>query len=72
MVLYSELTYGSQFSEEKNGLEIQFLVSEILGTYKRSIFFGTPCMNLKSLDAQNGHSKVWTLAQKVLIKNIIF
>ena len=26
MVLYSEYTYGSQFSEEKNGLEIRSLV----------------------------------------------
>ena len=35
--------YGSQFSEEKNGQEICFLVSEILSKYKRSIFFGMPC-----------------------------
>ena len=39
MVLYSEFTYGSQFSEEKNGQEIRFLVPEILSKYKRSIFF---------------------------------
>ena len=44
MVLYSEFTYGSQFSEETNGLEIRFLVPEILNKYKRSIFLGTPCM----------------------------
>ena len=30
MVLYSKFTYGSQFSEEKNGLEIRFLGPEIL------------------------------------------
>ena len=52
MVLYSKFTYGSQLSEEKNGLEIRFLVPEILNKYKRSIFFGTPCtymyMYLKS------------------------
>ena len=44
MVLYSKFTYGSQFSEEKNGLEIRFLGPEILSKYKRSIFFGTPCI----------------------------
>ena len=43
MVLYSKFTYGSQFSEEKSGLEIRFLVPEILNKYKRSILFGTPC-----------------------------
>ena len=43
MVLYSKFTYGSQFSEEKNGLEILFLVPEISNKYKRSIFFETPC-----------------------------
>ena len=42
MVLYSEFTYGSHFSEEKNGLEIRFLVPEILGKYKRSIFLERP------------------------------
>ena len=44
MVLYSEFTYGYQFSEETNGLEIRFLIPEILNKYKRSIFFETPCM----------------------------
>ena len=44
MVLYSEFTYGSQFSEEKNGLEIRLLVPEIFNKYKRSILFGTPCI----------------------------
>ena len=44
MVLYSKLLYGSQFSEEKNSLEICFLVPEILNKYKRSIFFETPCI----------------------------
>ena len=39
MVLYSEFTYGYQFSEETNGLEIRFLIPEILNKYKRSIFF---------------------------------
>ena len=48
MVLYSEFTYGSQFSEEKNGQEIRFLVPEILSKYKRSIFFGTPCIEVRS------------------------
>ena len=43
MGLYSKFTYGSQFSEEKNGLEIRFLVPEILSRYKRYIFFETPC-----------------------------
>ena len=39
MVLYSEFTYGYQFSEETNGLEIRFLIPEILNKCKRSIFF---------------------------------
>ena len=43
MVLYSEFTYGYQFSEETNGLEIRFLIPEILNKYKRSIIFETPC-----------------------------
>ena len=43
MVLYSNFSHGSQFSEEKNGLEIRFLVPEIFKKYKRSIFFETPC-----------------------------
>ena len=30
MILYSELTDGSQFSEEKNGLKIFFLVPQII------------------------------------------
>ena len=30
LVLYLKFTYGSQFSEEKNGLEICFLVLKIL------------------------------------------
>ena len=30
LVLYSKLSYGSQFSEEKNGVEICFLVPEKL------------------------------------------
>ena len=30
MILYSEFTVGSQFSEEKNGLEIIFSVAEIV------------------------------------------
>ena len=49
MVLYSKFTYGSQFSEEKNGLEIRFLVPEIVSKYKRSIFFETPCMKVKNI-----------------------
>ena len=40
MVLYSECTYGFQFSEEKKRLEIRFLVPEISNKYKRSVFFG--------------------------------
>ena len=43
MILYSKFSYGSQFSEEKNGLEIRSLVPEIFKKYKRSIFFETPC-----------------------------
>ena len=43
MVLYSKFTYGSQFSEEQNNLEICCLGPEILNKYKRSIFFETPC-----------------------------
>ena len=46
MVLYSKFTYGSQFSEEKNGQEIRFLVPEILSKYKRSIFLGRPVAQL--------------------------
>ena len=42
MVLYSEFTYGYQFSEETNGLEIRFLIPEILNKYKRSIFLRRP------------------------------
>ena len=42
MVLYSKFTYGSQLSEEKNGLEICPLVPEIFNKYKRSIFLGRP------------------------------
>ena len=49
MVLYSKFTYGSQFSEEENGLEIRFLVPEILSKYKRSIFFETPCIEFSLL-----------------------
>ena len=30
--------------KRKNGLEIRFLFPEIFNKYKRSIFFGTPCM----------------------------
>ena len=41
MVLYSEFTYGYQFSEETNNLEIRFLIPEILNKYKRSIFLDT-------------------------------
>ena len=39
MVLYSEFTYGYQFSEETNGLKICFLIPEIFNKYKRSIVF---------------------------------
>ena len=42
MVLYLAFTYRSQFSEEKNGLEIRFLGPEISNKYKRSIFLGRP------------------------------
>ena len=42
MGLYSKFTYGSQFSEEKNGLEIRFMVPEILSKYKRSKFLRHP------------------------------
>ena len=42
MVLYSEFTCKSQFTEEKKGLEIRFMVPEILDKYKRSIFLGRP------------------------------
>ena len=48
MVLYSEFTYRSQFSEEKNGLEIRFLVPEILSKYKRSIFLRRPVSRLEA------------------------
>ena len=49
MVLYPKFTYESQFSEEKNGLEIRLLVLEILNKYKRSIFLGRPVTTLDSL-----------------------
>ena len=52
MGMYSKFTYGSQFSEEKNGLEIRFLVPEILSKYKRSIFFETPCSEAFFITAQ--------------------
>ena len=39
LVLYSKLSYGSQFSEEKNGVEICFLVPKIINKYKSPIFF---------------------------------
>merc|ERR1719422_1383729 len=44
MVLCSKFSHGSRFLEEKNGLEIHFLVPEMFKGYKRSIFFETPCM----------------------------
>ena len=34
--------------EETNGLEIRFLVPDILNKYKRSILFGTPCIFLET------------------------
>ena len=55
MVLYSKFTYGSQFSEEKNGLEIRFLVPEISSKYKRSIFFETPCTLLTQIRVGRSH-----------------
>ena len=42
MFLYSKFTCGSYVLEEKNGLEIRFLVPEIFNKYKRSIFLGHP------------------------------
>ena len=39
MVLYSKFTYGSQFSEEKNGLEICLLVLEIFNKQTFLPFF---------------------------------
>ena len=43
LVLCSKFSYGSQFSEEKNGLEISFLVPEILNKSYSCIIFETPC-----------------------------
>ena len=62
MVLYSEFTYGSQFSEEKNDLEIRSLFPKILNNYKRSIFLGTPCMR------NNVQSEILTGLSGCLIK----
>ena len=50
MVRYSKDTYGSQFSEEKNGLEIRFLKPEIFNKYKRSIFLRRPVFCLLMLN----------------------
>ena len=43
MILYSEFTDESQFSEEKNCLEICFFVSKISNKYESPIFLKTPC-----------------------------
>ena len=46
LVLYSKFRYGSQFSEEKNSLEICSLVLEILSKKTFLPFFETPCMKM--------------------------
>ena len=42
MGLYSKLTYGSQFSEEKNELKIRYLVVEIFSKQSGSFFLIHP------------------------------
>ena len=42
MVLCSKFAYGSQFSGEKNGLKIQYLVAEILSKSGVLFFLGHP------------------------------
>ena len=64
MGMYSKFTYGSQFSEEKNGLEIRFLVPEILSKYKRSIFFETPCNIVKYCIMFSLENHKWLLENK--------
>ena len=59
MVLYSKFTYGSQFSEEKSGLEIRFLVPEILRHHEQS---GT----LYSMTLQSGIIHSGTLQSGML------
>ena len=39
LILYSKFTYGSQFSEEKNGVEIRSLVPEISNKQTFERFF---------------------------------
>ena len=41
MILYSEFTDGSRFSEEKNGLEICFLVDEIFNKQSKKTLVGS-------------------------------
>ena len=41
MILYSEFTDGSRFSEEKNGLEICFLVDEIFNKQSKKTSVGS-------------------------------
>ena len=45
IVLYSKCTYGSQFPGEKSGLQIWYLITEILSKNQD----GTPCMHFLSL-----------------------
>ena len=50
MFEYSTRAYGSQFSGEKNGLKIRYLVAEILSKNPVSFFLGHPvncCLALK-------------------------
>ena len=49
MILYSDFTDGSQFSEEKNGLEICFLVNEIFNKQSKKASVGSVQLGM-SLD----------------------
>ena len=44
MVLYSKFAYGSQFSGEKNYLEIRYWVADILSKNPVSFFLGHPVL----------------------------
>ena len=48
LVLYSKFSYGSQFSEEKDDLEICFLIPEILTNPILAIFFKHPVVGICS------------------------
>ena len=53
MILYSDFTDGSQFSEEKNGLEICFLVDKIFNKLSKKTSVGSVQLGM-SLDSVFG------------------